>query len=81
MPDQLNKSFGSKLTRVRAYSKEVGNEGNWVGKRREGCHRNVEGTLTDNVNFMAGNLTSKCAASWKVVTAVANGDLNQKFCA
>ncbi|HEY2147011.1 MAG TPA: response regulator, partial [Pirellulales bacterium] len=35
--------------------------------------------LTDNVNFMAGNLTSKVRGIAKVVTAVANGDLKQKL--
>ena len=35
--------------------------------------------LTDNVNFMAGNLTSQVRGIAKVVTAVANGDLKQKL--
>jgi signal transduction histidine kinase/DNA-binding response OmpR family regulator/HAMP domain-containing protein len=35
--------------------------------------------LTDNVNFMAGNLTSQVRGIAKVVTAVANGDLEQKL--
>ena len=35
--------------------------------------------LTDNVNFMASNLTTQVRGIVKVVTAVANGDLNQKF--
>src|SRR5207248_2723450 len=35
--------------------------------------------LTDNVNFMASNLTTQVRGIAKVVTAVANGDLNQKF--
>src|SRR5207245_8938009 len=42
----------------------------------------VSGTwkdLTDNVNFMAGNLTSQVRGIAKVVTAVANGDLKQKL--
>ena len=37
--------------------------------------------LTDNVNFMASNLTTQVRGIVKVVTAVANGDLNQKFVA
>jgi HAMP domain-containing protein len=40
--------------------------------------KGVSGTwkdLTDNVNFMAGNLTSQVRGIAKVVTAVANGDL------
>jgi HAMP domain-containing protein/GAF domain-containing protein len=35
--------------------------------------------LTDNVNFMAGNLTGQVRGIAKVVTAVANGDLDQKL--
>jgi signal transduction histidine kinase/DNA-binding response OmpR family regulator/HAMP domain-containing protein len=35
--------------------------------------------LTDNVNFMAANLTSQVRGIAKVVTAVANGDLKQKL--
>ncbi len=33
--------------------------------------------LTDNVNFMAGNLTNQVRGIAKVVTAVANGDLKR----
>jgi HAMP domain-containing protein len=35
--------------------------------------------LTDNVNFMASNLTTQVRGIVKVVTAVANGDLSQKL--
>src|SRR5207244_2909294 len=35
--------------------------------------------LTDNVNFMATNLTTQVRGIAKVVTAVADGNLNQKF--
>src|SRR6185436_20021150 len=35
--------------------------------------------LTDNVNFMATNLTTQVRGIVKVVTAVANGDLSQKL--
>ena len=35
--------------------------------------------LTDNVNFMARNLTAQVRNIAKVVTAVANGDLSQKI--
>src|SRR6185295_10862156 len=44
--------------------------------------KGVSGTwkdLTDNVNFMAGNLTVQVLGIAKVVTAVANGDLKQKL--
>src|SRR4030095_7521539 len=44
--------------------------------------KGVSGTwkdLTDNVNFMATNLTTQVRGIAKVVTAVADGNLNQKF--
>src|SRR5207253_477368 len=44
--------------------------------------KGVSGTwkdLTDNVNFMATNLTTQVRGIARVVTAVANGDLAQKF--
>ena len=50
--------------------------------RRPGAGAGVSGTwkdLTDNVNFMAGNLTGQVRGIAKVVTAVANGDLKQKL--
>ncbi|MEW6055691.1 MAG: HAMP domain-containing protein [Bdellovibrionota bacterium] len=75
MVDQLN-SFASEVTRV---AKEVGTEGKLGGQADV---KGVSGTwkdLTDNVNFMASNLTKQVRGIIKVVTAVANGDLNQKF--
>jgi signal transduction histidine kinase/CheY-like chemotaxis protein/HAMP domain-containing protein len=75
MVDQL-RSFASEVTRV---AREVGSEGKLGGQARvEG----VEGTwrdLTDNVNSMAGNLTSQVRGIAKVVTAVAGGDLTRKL--
>jgi HAMP domain-containing protein/CheY-like chemotaxis protein/signal transduction histidine kinase len=75
MVDQLN-SFASEVTRV---AREVGTEGKLGGQADV---RGVAGTwkdLTDNVNFMAGNLTSQVRGIARVVTAVANGDLNRKL--
>ncbi len=75
MVDQLN-SFAAEVTRV---AKEVGTEGRLGGQADV---RGVSGTwkdLTDNVNFMASNLTKQVRGIVKVVTAVANGDLSQKF--
>jgi signal transduction histidine kinase/DNA-binding response OmpR family regulator/HAMP domain-containing protein len=57
----------------------VGTEGKLGGQAEV---KGVAGTwkdLTDNVNFMAGNLTSQVRGIAKVVTAVANGDLKQKL--
>ncbi|MBC7658954.1 MAG: HAMP domain-containing protein [Chitinophagaceae bacterium] len=75
MVDQLN-SFAAEVTRV---AKEVGTEGKLGGQAEV---KGVSGTwkdLTDNVNFMAGNLTKQVRGIVKVVTAVANGNLNEKF--
>ncbi len=75
MVDQLN-SFASEVTRV---AREVGTEGKLGGQAEV---QGVSGTwkdLTDNVNFMAGNLTSQVRGIAKVVTAVANGDLKRKL--
>ena len=75
MVDQLS-SFASEVTRV---AREVGTEGKLGGQAEV---KGVSGTwkdLTDNVNFMAGNLTSQVRGIAKVVTAVANGDLKQKL--
>src|SRR5438309_58966 len=55
MVDQLN-SFAAEVTRV---AREVGTEGKLGGQAEV---RGVAGTwkdLTDNVNFMAGNLTAQ----------------------
>ena len=50
----------------------------WRSSRGQRRRRNVE-DFTDNVNFMAGNLTSQVRGIAKVVTAVANGDLKRKL--
>ena len=75
MVDQL-RSFADEVTRV---AREVGTEGKLGG---QATVKGVSGTwkdLTDNVNFMATNLTTQVRGIAKVVTAVANGNLNQKF--
>ena len=75
MVDQLT-SFAAEVTRV---AREVGTEGRLGGQAQV---RGVSGTwkdLTDNVNFMAGNLTGQVRGIAKVVTAVANGDLKRKL--
>ena len=75
MVDQL-RSFASEVTRV---AREVGTEGKLGG---QAVVPGVAGTwkdLTDNVNFMASNLTSQVRGIAQVVTAVANGNLQQKL--
>jgi len=75
--DRLN-SFASEVTRV---AREVGTEG------KLGVQAEVKGVtgiwkdLTDNVNSMAGNLTSQVRNIAEVTTAVANGDLSKKVTA
>jgi len=75
MVDQLN-SFAAEVTRV---AKEVGTEGRLGGQADVKGVSGVWKDLTDNVNYMASNLTTQVRGIVKVVTAVANGDLNQKF--
>ncbi|TBR14003.1 MAG: response regulator [Lysobacter sp.] len=75
MVDQLN-GFAAEVTRV---AREVGTEGKLGG---QASVPGVAGTwkdLTDNVNWMAANLTTQVRGIAKVVTAVANGDLGQKL--
>src|SRR3954468_4424009 len=75
MVDQLN-SFAAEVTRV---AKEVGTEGKLGGQADV---KGVSGTwkdLTDNVNFMASNLTGQVRNIALVTTAVANGDLSKKI--
>src|SRR5262245_58059181 len=75
MVDQLS-SFASEVTRV---AREVGTEGKLGG---QAVVKGVSGTwkdLTDNVNFMASNLTDQVRGIAEVVTAVANGDLKRKL--
>jgi HAMP domain-containing protein/CheY-like chemotaxis protein/GAF domain-containing protein len=75
MVDQLN-SFAAEVTRV---AREVGTEGKLGGQAQV---RGVAGTwkdLTDNVNFMASNLTNQVRNIAQVTTAVANGDLSKKI--
>jgi HAMP domain-containing protein/signal transduction histidine kinase/response regulator RpfG family c-di-GMP phosphodiesterase len=75
MVDQLS-SFADEVTRV---AREVGTEGILGGQAEV---KGVSGTwrdLTENVNVMAGNLTSQVRTIAQVTTAVANGDLSQKI--
>ena len=75
MVDQLS-SFADEVTRV---AREVGTEGKLGGQAQV---RGVAGTwrdLTDNVNFMASNLTAQVRNIAQVSTAVAKGDLSQKI--
>src|SRR5437868_8378716 len=75
MVDQL-RSFASEVTRV---AREVGTEGKLGG---QAIVPGVAGTwkdLTDNVNFMASNLTAQVRNIADVATAIAGGDLSKKI--
>src|SRR5206468_983367 len=75
MVDQLN-AFASEVTRV---AREVGTEGRLGG---QAVVPGIAGTwkdLTDNVNFMASNLTTQVRNIAEVTTAVATGDLSKKI--
>ncbi|WP_199844998.1 HAMP domain-containing protein [Streptomyces scabiei] len=75
MVDQLS-AFADEVTRV---AREVGTEGRLGGRAQVRGVSGVWKDLTDNVNFMASNLTSQVRNIAQVTTAVANGDLSQKI--
>jgi len=75
MVDQLS-SFASEVTRV---AREVGTDGNLGGQAHVGGVSGTWKDLTDNVNFMASNLTDQVRSIAQVTTAVAEGDLSQKI--
>ncbi|WP_198358735.1 HAMP domain-containing protein, partial [Noviherbaspirillum autotrophicum] len=75
MVDQLN-SFASEVTRV---AREVGTEGRLGGQANVGGVAGTWKDLTDNVNFMASNLTGQVRNIAEVTTAVARGDLSKKI--
>ncbi|MFF9026955.1 HAMP domain-containing protein [Streptomyces iakyrus] len=75
MVDQLS-AFADEVTRV---AREVGTEGQLGGRAQVRGVSGVWKDLTDNVNFMASNLTSQVRNIAQVTTAVANGDLSQKI--
>ncbi|HEY8876858.1 MAG TPA: response regulator, partial [Roseateles sp.] len=75
MVDQLN-AFAGEVTRV---AREVGTEGKLGGQAKVAGVGGTWKDLTDNVNFMASNLTEQVRGIVKVVTAVANGNLTQRL--
>jgi len=75
MVDQLN-AFSSEVTRV---AREVGTEGKLGGQARVEGVTGAWKDLTDNVNFMAANLTGQVRNIAEVTTAIANGDLSKKI--
>jgi len=75
MVDQLS-AFASEVTRV---AKEVGTEGKLGGQAHVPGVAGTWKDLTDNVNTLAGNLTSQVRNIADVTTAVAKGDLSRKI--
>src|SRR5207249_3745759 len=75
MVDQLN-AFAGEVTRV---AREVGTEGKLGGQADVKGVAGIWKDLTDNVNFMAGNLTSPARRTSELTTAVQQGDLSKKI--
>src|SRR4029077_7860731 len=75
MVDQL-KAFASEVTRV---AREVGTEGKLGGQAQVEGVGGVWKDLTENVNFMASNLTNQVRNIADVTTAIARGDLAKKI--
>jgi len=75
MVDQLN-AFAGEVTRV---AREVGTEGKLGGQAQVPGVGGTWKDLTDNVNFMASNLTGQVRNIAEVATAIANGDLSKKI--
>jgi signal transduction histidine kinase/HAMP domain-containing protein/CheY-like chemotaxis protein len=75
MVDQL-RAFADEVTRV---AREVGTEGQLGGQAKVPGVAGTWKDLTENVNFMAENLTGQVRGIALVTTAVANGDLSQNI--
>jgi len=75
MVDQLN-AFAGEVTRV---AREVGTEGKLGGQAQVPGVGGTWKDLTDNVNFIASNLTGQVRNIAEVATAIANGDLSRKI--
>jgi HAMP domain-containing protein len=75
MVDQLN-AFAGEVTRV---AREVGTDGKLGGQAQVSGVAGTWKDLTDNVNFMASNLTGQVRNIAEVATAVARGDLSRKI--
>jgi HAMP domain-containing protein/CheY-like chemotaxis protein/signal transduction histidine kinase len=75
MVDQLN-AFAGEVTRV---AREVGTEGKLGGQAQVPGVAGTWKDLTDNVNFMASNLTAQVRNIAEVATAIAEGDLSKKI--
>jgi CheY-like chemotaxis protein len=75
MVDQLN-ALASEVTRV---AREVGTDGKLGGQAQVPGVAGTWKDLTDNVNFIASNLTGQVRNISEVATAIAKGDLSKKI--
>jgi HAMP domain-containing protein len=75
MIDQMS-VFTSEVTRV---AREVGTDGKLGGQAQVKGVSGAWKELTDNVNYMANNLTAQVRNISEVTIAVANGDLSRKI--
>ncbi|MGD9765405.1 MAG: HAMP domain-containing protein [Candidatus Binatia bacterium] len=75
MVEQL-RSFAAEVTRV---AREVGTDGKLGGQAEVTGAAGTWKDLTDNVNFMASNLTGQVRNIADVATAIARGDLSRKI--
>ncbi len=75
MVDQLE-AFASEVSRV---AREVGTEGILGGQARVRGASGIWQELTENVNFMAHNLTTQVRNISEVSSAIARGDLSRKI--
>src|SRR4029078_7704736 len=77
--NSMTETLGTFAEQVSTVAREVGVEGKLGGQARVPGVAGTWKDLTDNVNFMASNLTTQVRGIVRVVTAVANGDLSQKL--
>src|SRR5207302_1015380 len=75
MVDQL-RAFAGEVSRV---AREVGTDGKLGGQAQVPGVAGTWKDLTDNVNFMANNLTGQARNRADVATAIARGDLSRKI--
>ncbi|MDB4934126.1 MAG: putative SigmaB asociated two-component system sensor protein, partial [Labilithrix sp.] len=77
--NDMTQTLGIFADQVTTVAREVGTEGKLGGQARVPGVAGTWKDLTDSVNSMASNLTTQVRGIIKLVTAVASGDLSQKF--
>jgi HAMP domain-containing protein len=75
----MTDTLGLFAEQVTGVARTVGVEGKLGGQAEVPGVAGTWKDLTDNVNFMASNLTTQVRGIARVVTAVANGNLNRKL--